>query len=341
LRTLALSTTAGALRLRSANGCRPPLGCSAEVCPKREMHPNSWLPLTIESGRAILAVKVQALSAEEVAMTHFTPRWLAVAVLFLSAVVAGVWTVPSNVRAQDPSPTPSYFVWLPLVLRNASIAPTVTPFPTPSVTATATETPTASPTVTSTPVEGTPTATASLTPAATASLTPTATPTSTPTDTPTVTPTSAPCSVSDVTGTYYAQITNIVSHGCPGGDPAPPAPGNIGVIQNGTALTLRTVSGDAIGTISPATGGFTVQGALSSSAGCPSFATCTNATAGEFTMGQAPMSFTGTGRIDVSILGSPLCYLTYDTSGTRISCAVSATSSGDPWAPILRRLTNH
>ena len=230
-------------------------------------------------------------------MTHFTPRWLAVAVLFLSAVVAGVWTTSSAVLAQDPSPTPGYFVWLPLVLRDASITPTATPFPTPSATATATATPT-------------------------------------------VTPTSAPCSVSNVTGTYYAQITNMVSHGCPGGDPVAPAPGNIGVIQNGTVLTLRTVGGDAVGSINPATGSFSAQGPLPASAGCPSFATCTNTTTGAFTMGQEPMSFTGTGRIDVLVFGSPYCYLTYDTSGSRVSCAVPTTLSGDPWAPILRMLTN-
>jgi hypothetical protein len=133
----------------------------------------------------------------------------------------------------------------------------------------------------------------------------------------------------------------MVSHDCPGGNPATPAPGNIGVIQNGTALTLRTVGGDATGSINPATGSFTAQGPLPTSAGCPSFATCTNTTSGAFTVGQDPMSFTGTGRIDVFVFGAPLCYLTYDTSGTRVSCAVSATSSGDPWAPILRMLTNH
>jgi len=265
-------------------------------------------------------------------MTHFTPRWLAVAVLFLSAVVAGVWTTSSAVLAQDPSPTPGYFVWLPLVLRDASITPTATPFPTPSATATATETPTASPTVTATPVEVTPTATAS--------PTLTGAPTATATATPTVTPTSAPCSVSNVTGTYYAQITNMVSHGCPGGDPVAPAPGNIGVIQNGTVLTLRTVGGDAVGSINPATGSFSAQGPLPTSVGCPSFATCTNTTTGAFTMGQEPMSFTGTGRIDVLVFGSPYCYLTYDTSGSRVSCAVPTTLSGDPWVPILRMLTN-
>ena len=280
-------------------------------------------------------------------MTRFL-LWLSVGLLLLCAVPGfGVWSAGSAARVFEPTLTPVHFVWLPMLFRDASAVPT--PFPTATVSPTPQETPTASPspsltpeetptaTVTVSPTpqetptaspspsltpEETPTATVtvSLTPQETSTATPTRTPTvsSTPTSTATPTPTVTPsCSVTNVTGTYYATLTNMVGYGCPI-SPVPPAPGDIGVIQTGTALLFRTSIGDGTGAINTTTGQFTVVGALPSAGGCPIFSTCTNTTSGTFTIGQSPMTFTGTGRIDIT--GLVRCYVTYDMFGDRTSC---------------------
>jgi hypothetical protein len=53
-------------------------------------------------------------------------------------------------------------------------------------------------------------------------------------------------------------------------------------------------------------------------------------------MGQNPMTFTGTGRIDIT--GLVRCYITYDTSGTRTSCTASAAQASDSQSSMLGRL---
>lgn len=262
-------------------------------------------------------------------MTRFL-LWLSVGLLLLCAIPGlDVWTAGSAAHMLEPTGTPAYFVWLPVLFRDASAAPTPFPTATASPTLTATpspsptpeETPTATPSPTPTSVE-TPTATPSPspTPSATSIVSPTLTPTasSTPTVTATPTPTVTPsCSLTNVTGTYYSALTNMVGYGCPI-NPVPPAPGDIGVIQTGAALLFRTSIGDGTGAINTTTGQFAVVGTLPSAGGCPIFSTCTNTTSGTFTIGQSPMTFTGTGRIDIT--GLIRCYITYDMTGDRISC---------------------
>lgn len=207
-------------------------------------------------------------------MTQFLWRWVIGIGLAVVAVVLAVGTAGTGARAARPADstiTPTYFIHLPLVVRESG--PTSTPTPTP-----------------------------------------------TPTNTPT--PTSTPCSTSNVSGTYLSQVSNLVNHGCPVSPPAPPQ-GEMIVIQDGTALTLR-VGGDATGTIDPATGRFTVSAPLSPAAGCPAGLTCLNTTTGTFAIGQASMTFAGNGRVDISVFGSAFCHITYDIAGARTSCAPMA-----------------
>ena len=155
--------------------------------------------------------------------------------------------------------------------------------------------------------------------------TPAATRTPTPTATPTATPAETPCPVDDVSGSYDVQYSN-VQHNCPFPIPDPsPDNINIEIIQNETDLTLRSGAGDATGTIDPQTGDFQV---VATSTSPPCTFGCVNATTGTFRLGQNPMTFTGTGQIDVlTIGGGVFCTVTYDVEGTRTSCAGAAITS--------------
>jgi hypothetical protein len=119
-----------------------------------------------------------------------------------------------------------------------------------------------------------------------------------------------------------------------------PSSGSIQVIQQGAALTFRTSSGDATGNID-GEGNFIVVANIPLSAGCPIGVTCANTTRGRFTIGQTPMTFTGTGEIILSVTGTPFCTVTYQTSGERTSCETRAAQAAprsvwlDRWRQIL------
>jgi hypothetical protein len=121
--------------------------------------------------------------------------------------------------------------------------------------------------------------------------------------------------------------------------PTPVAPGNVQVIQQGITLTFHTSMGDGTGTINPDTGDFVVVGDVPQTAGCPG-TRCTNTTTGNFDRSREPVTFTGNGRIDVYYLSTLACTITYNTSGTRTSCApVAASTLTEPsWLERWRRL---
>jgi hypothetical protein len=113
----------------------------------------------------------------------------------------------------------------------------------------------------------------------------------------------------------------------PTGNP-PPTP--IGVSQNGGALTFETSLGNATGTINQGTGDFSVQVVVPASTTCPYG--CSNVTTGRFALGSSPMTFTGSGRIDVKgPTGSVICQVTYNASGTRTACPTLAQVAGWAW----------
>lgn len=129
--------------------------------------------------------------------------------------------------------------------------------------------------------------------------------------------------VDDVSGFYEVQYSNI-QHDCPFPISDPPLD-NIEIVQNETDLTLCSDAGDATGTIDPQTGAFQV---VATSTSPPCILGCVNATTGTFRLGQNPMTFTGTGQIDVLTIGGGVsCTVTYDVEGTRTSCAGAAITS--------------
>jgi hypothetical protein len=153
---------------------------------------------------------------------------------------------------------------------------------------------------------------------------PTSTPTPTATPTPTSTPTPPACPLDDVTGSYLMETSNL-EHNCPGGTVEPPPPATIEITQDGTALTLSSETGDATGTIDPHTGDFEVVVTIDAAPGLCPFG-CQNTTTGTFLLGHEPMTFAGSGQLDIKgLLGGTLCSVTYDLDGTRTDCTASST----------------
>lgn len=144
-------------------------------------------------------------------------------------------------------------------------------------------------------------------------------PVPTPTPTATATPTAVPCPRDDVSGVYDSVYTD-ASDNCPPGFPDIPVTqsGTIEVLQTGNRLVFQSDSGEAEGTINTSTGRFQVSGSTTES---PCISGCLLTTTGTFSLGVAPMTFTGRTEVDVlSPFGGTICTVTAHVEGTRVSC---------------------